>query len=306
LLDASSTPLVGSSGTKSANGQKDFGVVRGYNGSQIFDTTYAVTDTNEPVHCNVSSGKSYWLLYQPPTNGTIALDTLGSSYDTVMEAYTYNGALTGYSNLISLDCANNSFPSNNAAQILLPVAKSRQYLLVVAGVNGASGTAWLNYKLDTNQPPQPPTLASTPQPRIVAAGSTVMLTASVNGAPPLFYSWRKNGVLLTNQTSPVLLLTGVVPSQSGDYTFTVTNDIGSVSGTFALKVVVPPWCALAPIPAGMQLSFPTLVNQLYTIEESTNLQTPWLAWPGGFVGNGLTNYFNVPNIGNKFYRIRIE
>ena len=38
---------------------------RGYNGSQIFNTTYAVVDTNEPPHCGISNGPSA-VCYLPP------------------------------------------------------------------------------------------------------------------------------------------------------------------------------------------------------------------------------------------------
>src|SRR5205823_6291088 len=69
LFDALLSPLIGSDGgdgllhlAKSA--KLASGVVRGYNGSQIFDTTYATTDPGEPQPCGVSSGASYWLSYQ--------------------------------------------------------------------------------------------------------------------------------------------------------------------------------------------------------------------------------------------------
>ena len=95
-------------------------------------------------------------------------------------------------------------------------------------------------------------------------------------------------------------------THSGNYSFAVTNDLAGVSGNFALKVVVPPQCGLTRIPNGMQLSYPTIVGQTYTVEESTNLLSGWTAWPGSFVGNGLTNFFNVWNSGTKFYRVRVE
>jgi hypothetical protein len=324
ILDSLSTPLIGGEGSGAlritglalqvleggviANGGTPAGVVRGYNGSQIFNTTYAVVDTNEPAHCGVAGGKSYWLFYQPPKNGTLTLDTVGSSYDTVMETYTYNGTLTGYQDLLSLACANDSFGTNGPARVQIPVVQTRQYLVAVDGVNAAFGTAWLNYSLNTNANalPQPPTLTSTPQSRIVAAGSTVVLTAPVTGSAPLAFSWRKDNVPMAGQTAPSLILANVTNVHSGNYTFTVTNDLGSVSGTFALKVVFPPHCTLQRIPTGMQLSFLTLTGQVYSVEESTDLLSGWNPWPGSFVGNGLTNYFNVWNVGTKFYRVRVE
>lgn len=284
----------------------DVGVVRGYNGSQIFNTTYAVTDPLEPLHCGVAGGAAYWLLYQAPTNGTLTLNTIGSTYDTVLETYTYNGALTSYQDLITLACANDSFGTNGPAQVQLAVVKTREYLVAVNGVNAAFGTAWLNYSLNTNQLPQPPILTTTPPPLTVAAGTNVTLTAPVTGSIPMTFAWRKDTVLMAGQTAPALVLTNVTNTHSGNYSFTVTNDLGSVTGTFPLKVVVPPQCTLTPIPNGLQFGYPTLTGQVYTTEESTNLLTGWKAWPGSFVGNGLTNYFTVGNSGTKFYRVRVE
>ena len=107
------------------------------------------------------------------------------------------------------------------------------------------------------------------------------------------FTWRKDNVLMPGQTAPALVLTNVTNTHTGNYSFTVTNDLGSVTGTFPLKVVVPPQCTFTPVPNGLQLGYPTLTGQVYTTEESTNLLTGWRAWPGSFVGNGLTNYFTV-------------
>ena len=323
LLDSPASPLLGSDGGSSlvvgglvvrslvrggGGGVQNIGVVRGYNGSQIFNTFYATADPSEPTHCNVIGGSSYWLIYQPPTNGTLTLNTLGSTYDTVLETYTYNGNLAGYQDLISLACDNNGYGTNGPSRVQIPVVKSRQYIVSVDGVNAAFGTAWLNYSLNTNAnaQPQPPTLIGSPQPLTVAAGSTIALTAPVTGSVPMAFTWRKDNVLMQGQSAPSVLLANVTNTHSGNYSFAVTNDLGGVSGNFALKVVVPPQCGLTRIPNGMQLSYPTIVGQTYTVEESTNLLSGWTAWPGSFVGNGLTNFFNVWNSGTKFYRVRVE
>lgn len=287
---------------------QSLGVVRGYNGSQIFNTFYASADPSEPAHCGVIGGSSYWLIYQPPMNGSLTLDTVGSTYDTVLESYTYNGALTGYQDLISLACDNNAFGTNGPSRVQIPVVKSRQYVISVDGVNAAYGVAWLNYSLNTNAnaQPQPPTLASTLQPITAVAGSALTLAAPVSGSMPMTYAWRKNDVVMQGKTSSFLFFNSLVAADSGNYTFSVTNDLGNVTGTIALKVVVPPTCKLTAVGDEMQLSYATLVGQTYTIEESTNLLTGWVAWPGSFVGNGLTNSFNVSKSGTKFYRVRVE
>ncbi|HSU53258.1 MAG TPA: immunoglobulin domain-containing protein, partial [Candidatus Dormibacteraeota bacterium] len=116
IFDAPSSPFIGDDGGGGGSPFPGFfppprgatGVIRGYNGAQIFDTTFATIDPTEPAHCGVTGGASYWLQYQPPANGTLTLDTIGSTFDTVLQAYTYNGTLNSYADLINLGCDNNS------------------------------------------------------------------------------------------------------------------------------------------------------------------------------------------------------
>ncbi len=309
LLDAPSTPLIGDAGSGarfSFRPRLSSGVVRGYNGSQIFNTTSAVVDTNEPPHCGVASSKSYWLIYQPPTNGTVTLDTLGSSYDTVMEAYTFNGILTGYQSLISLDCANDSFTNNSASRIVLPVAQSRQYLIVVAGVGGASGTAWLNYRLDASKPPTAPSLLSPPAPTVAAAGAQVTLAANFMGSPPFRFSWRKNEISIAGATSPALFFPSVVPADSANYVLTVTNDLGVLSTTLPLRVVIPPTCSLISTANGLQMSCATIPGQRYTLQEANSVSGPWLPRTNSFAGDGTTLVIDLGTSATAFYRIWVE
>jgi len=77
----------------------------------------------------------------------------------------------------------------------------------------------------------------------VYAGTTVTLSVSATGTPPLAYQWRRNGVNLTNGpgisgvTSNVLTLSNAAISQSGSYSVTATNAFGSdVSPAVALTV----------------------------------------------------------------------
>ena len=81
----------------------------------------------------MTGGTTYWLLYQAPTNGTLTLNTVGSTYDTVLETYTYNGALTSYQDLITLACANDSFGTNGPAAVQIAMVKSRDILCPSAG-----------------------------------------------------------------------------------------------------------------------------------------------------------------------------
>jgi len=319
LLDSPSTPLIGQSGPNSlvlrnspvfgpTGGFRslDAGVARGYNGSQVFNTTFATVDPAEPPHCGVSNGVSYWLAYQPPSSGTVTLDTIGSTFDTVMEVYTYNGALSNFQNLISLGCNNDTAGLNGASRLVVPVFNTRPYIVAVEGVNGARGTAWINYSLNTNQLPQPPSLLSPTTNLVVATGLDVSLSPSITGSPPLKFSWKKNTSPIPGQTTPTLFLPGVTTNDTASYVATVTNDLGTLDATLPLKVVIPTLSVLAPIKGGLTMSFPTIAGQRYTVEEATNLPGPWQPWPNFYIGDGQAVVANVPNNGTRFYRVRIE
>jgi hypothetical protein len=315
LPDAPGTELVGSDGNPfrglslkslAIAAVNEFGVVRGYNGSQIFNTTFATTDPAEPTHCSVTGGYSYWLSYQPPANGRITLDTSGSSYDTVMEVYSYNVPPTTYNVLISVACDHGSVPG--AARIQLPVVKTRQYVVAIAGVNGAKGTAYLNYSLNTNQLPQAPHLTREPQTVTATAGANVLLAPPVTGSPPLHFHWAKNSFPVTNSYAPTLLFPNVAPNETGDYLVTVTNDLGTVAATLPLHVVTPPNCTFVSTSSNtMLLSIQTQIGMHYFVEEALDLRGPWLGSTNFYVGDGksLTVLMQMDQ-GREFYRVRVE
>ena len=73
--------------------------VSGYNGTQTFVTSVG-KDPDEPNACGVVGGSSYWLTYKPPTNALVTIDSLGSSYNTVLGIYVDNGQNLGYASLV--------------------------------------------------------------------------------------------------------------------------------------------------------------------------------------------------------------
>ena len=305
-----SIPFFGSQNTLSninLEVTSSIGVVRGYNGSQVFNTTFATIDPAEPPHCGVTGGASYWLMYQPPANGTMTLDTIGSSYDTVMEAYTFNGTtLTSYSNLISLACDNDGVSFHGPSRVTFQVVKTRQYVVVVDGVNGSRGTAWLNYVLNTNLPAQPPTLQSLVTTQTVTVGSTVTLAPSIGGELPMKYAWKKDGTNVPTVTIPHLQMANVTTAQTGNYSLLVTNDLGTLTVTMPVHVVVPPVCAVNGSFGNLNLTFPTISNFSYTIQQATNVTGPWTPWAPTFSGTGGNFSTNIAGLGTRFFRIRID
>ncbi|MBI2924745.1 MAG: immunoglobulin domain-containing protein [Verrucomicrobia bacterium] len=127
---------------------KDFDVVHGYSGTQMF-WTYPGNDADEPNHCGVVGGASYWFSYQAPDTGILTLNTDGSSFDTVLAVYVDNGSGQGYASLVSVACNNNSGVDGQDSALQFAATSGTIYYIVVDGVGGATGLVYLNYNLNT-------------------------------------------------------------------------------------------------------------------------------------------------------------
>ncbi len=314
LLDSLDTPLLGSDGTAgsrpalmSVRRLMD-GVVRGYNGSQIFSTVFATADPSEPVNCAGRGGASYWFTYQSPTNGTVVLDTIGSAFPTALTAYAYTAPLTNYADLIPIRCESATVGLAGAARLEFATVKGRSYAIVVDGVNGAKGIARLNYALDVARPPMPPTLLGQPVFRRVGAGSDVVLSPPVAGSQPLHFLWRRNGVGLDGSTNASLPLHLVAPGDSGDYVVTVSNHVGDpLAVTLSLRVLMPTQLELTGIPGGAGVSFSTVTGQVYVVEQADAMNGVWQEWPARYSGDGSRIFLtNAVDQNGRFYRVRVE
>ncbi len=120
--------------------------VSGYSGTQNFVTAVG-KDPAEPSACGVVGGSSYWFTYQPPTNGLVTFNTSGSSYNTVLGIYVDNGQNLGYSSLVSVNC-DDDYGTNKWSSVSWYASSKTNYFIMLDGVGGATGTAYLNYGLD--------------------------------------------------------------------------------------------------------------------------------------------------------------
>ncbi len=249
-------------------------VARGYNGSQVFNTTYATRDPLEPQHCGVAGGPTYWFSYQPPDNGILSLNTDGSSYDTVLAVYTSDNTPLGYADLVAVACDNNSGSNSLTSRLEFVAEKSRTYYIVIDGVNGARGTARLNYSLVTSNPPPPaPVITRHPASQIIAVGNFVALDVLASGAAPMRYQWFRNGSAMNNQTNATINLSGQ-PSSAGTYRVTVTNISGAVTSADAIvKVISRPAINFAVDSRHATLAFPATRGFQYRVEFCEHLKT---------------------------------
>ena len=288
LADAARSGLVG-------------GVMLGYNGTQIFNTTNAIVDPNAPLICGAAPGAAYWFSYQAPNTGIMSIDTTNSSFPTLLAAFTYTGVLTSYADLISVAYDNNNGSTGtNVSAVQFAVTNGGNYFIVVGGVNGARGIAHLNYSLNADPPPTPPFITSQPQPLLVAAQTAVTLSVAANGTAPIAYQWWKDNSQLHQQTNATFLLRSPQNKDSGAYTVVMTNVAGSITSAPAnVTVIGSPFASLDPASNRLISAFPAVRGYQYSADCCTDLTAgAWYYWTntssdyGGLIWltNSTTDY----------------
>jgi len=123
--------------------------------------------------------------------------------------------------------------------------------LRITNVTGrASGLYWLrasNAVAEVNSKraevvvPAPPVFTTQPiAPSGLKVGGKLVLTASVSGATPIYYQWKKDGVVVDGRwfTTPTLELTAGARS-GGKYKLDAINSFGTVSSTEITVLVSP-------------------------------------------------------------------
>jgi hypothetical protein len=269
------------------------GVNLGYNGTQIFNTTNSIRDTNAPAICGAVGGAPYWFAYQAPTNGTMTVDTLGSSFPTLLGAFTYDGTFTSYTNLYIVTCDVTNGPNGLPSTIELQTEVGRNYFIVVDGVNGVRGIAHLNYSLSPGFPAQPPGIASQPQSLVVAKQTAVALSVVANGTAPFYYQWWHDASRLNQQTNASLLLSSPKASDGGMYTVVITNIAGAVtSAPAAINVVGGAFNRLDASSKLMISGFPATRGYQYSADCCVNGSLNyWYAWTNAFPDYGGIVWF---------------
>ena len=151
--------------------------------------TTEVTDPVPPCVANLSqipSGKSVWWRYTAGSTGTAVASTLGSSYDTVLSAYT--GTAGSFTNVA---CNNDVSSSVKQSQIQINVISGTTYFFMVTpfdtslcppvGTNSADcgGSTIFNFSA-----PIPAGLVATPPTASITAGGSATFTIGTL-SPPL-------------------------------------------------------------------------------------------------------------------------
>lgn len=216
------------------------GVVRGLNGTQIFDTTAAGRDADEPTHCGTQGGATYWFGYECTQDGTLRFDSEGTAFPAILAVYTFEAPLDRYDQLVPVTCA---VANGGAAAVEFTGTTGRTYYVVLDGVGGARGTARLNYRLTpiTTPPPVAPRITREPASQSLAPGQPLLLSVLAEGTEPMGFRWLRDEVEIPGATRPEYQVNQVTTADAGGYRVMVTNVAGSVTSTVAtVQIAVPP------------------------------------------------------------------
>jgi hypothetical protein len=116
----------------------------------------ATKDPGEPTVAGNPGGKSVWWQWQATRSGPVTIETLGSSFDTLLGVYTG----TTLSNLVLVASNDDVSSTVSTSQVTFPAQAGMTYQIVVDGVDGASGEIVLTLIADPPQLCLPVTLAS--------------------------------------------------------------------------------------------------------------------------------------------------
>jgi uncharacterized repeat protein (TIGR01451 family) len=120
----------------------DAAVITGTSGNTTGTNVEATIEDGEPpISADTDSTETVWWSWTAPTTGTAAFDTLGSSFDTVMAAYTGDNV----SSLTLLSTSDDAWLGSRDSRVVFKVTEATTYHIAVAGYGHATGNITLNW-----------------------------------------------------------------------------------------------------------------------------------------------------------------
>jgi hypothetical protein len=147
--------LVGTTADVPSNDNFSNRIVLATNSTSVTATAtniYATKETGEPNHAGVTCSNSVWWSWTAPAIGTATIDTLGSSFTTLLGVYT-GSSVSNLTKVVSNNGAG-SGRGAGAARVTFPTATGTEYQIAVDSYGGASGTIdlSLSFKIDKTAP----------------------------------------------------------------------------------------------------------------------------------------------------------
>jgi hypothetical protein len=208
------------------------GLVTGFANTVRGTNTTFTREPGEPRHDNRNGNHSGWMSWTAPASGPCVMDTLGSSFDTVLAVYTG----TTVSNLTKVVSNDDADIDSVQSRVSFSAVVGTTYQVAVDGyATNAYGVIVFHMSI-----PNPyPIITNQPVSQIVTQGNNVSFAVGVTGPGPFTYQWRFNGNNIGGGagTSATLNRNNVQAGNQGTYTVVVANSGGSVTSAPAVLTV---------------------------------------------------------------------
>ena len=191
---------------------------------------------------------------------------------------------------------------------LVEGADGSLYGTTSAGGPGGSGTV---FRLSFTSAPQ---FTSQPGSQTAVVGTSPQFSATLLGAPPLFYQWQLDATNIIDSNnisgtaSRVLNFTNVTMANAGTYSLIVSNALGSVTSAGAVLTVIPPpsFQSITLTPGSVTFVLNTVATHVYQLQSApdlisgnwTNVNRPFRA-----AGSTATASDAVSSNTQRFYRL---
>jgi alpha-tubulin suppressor-like RCC1 family protein len=190
---------------------------------------FAGLESGEPKHANRNGGASVWWTWTAPANGVVTIDTMGSSFDTLLAVYRGDRLAD-----LESQADDDDSGGNGTSQLHFTASFGVSYQIAVDGYGGQTG----NIVLHLHQVPGAPAITSATMPNHGVAGQNAIFTLTAIGALPMHYQWQHNGTNIQGANDTRLTLSPVTASSSGTYSVLVNNSLGSASLSAIFNVEV--------------------------------------------------------------------
>jgi uncharacterized protein YycO len=111
----------------------------GYTASVSGTNLGATKESGEPNHAGNSGGKSVWWKWVAPVDCDVQIDTVGSSFDTLLGVYTGSSVST-----LTTVASDDNSGGSGASKVTFSATAGTYYRIAVDGFNGAAGSVKLN------------------------------------------------------------------------------------------------------------------------------------------------------------------
>jgi alpha-tubulin suppressor-like RCC1 family protein len=152
-----------------------------------------------------------------------------------------------------------------------------------------------------------PSISVQPQSRSLGELQNVTFSVTAEGAAPLAYQWRKNGVNLTGETGTSLTLRKVSSADAATYDVVISNHVSSLTSTGAVLTVNPIPVVTLQSAARQVLASGATLTLSATASGTGTLHYQWYR-NGRAVNGAQSSTYTVPAVGygdRGFYRVDV-